>query len=376
MIFEGLGHKNQYMDKIAELNHLKILLISNMYPSKKKPYWGTFVKEQAICLKRAGCKICVVGDRGEGSDIISVILKYSCLLFRALFATLRFKPNIIHSHYIFPTGVIGLICSPLYNSHHVITSHRGDIFEMPFRSRVHFYFTKLCLMKAHRIIAVSEEIRNKMIKEFNVAQNKIHVIDMGVKITKLNKKKRDRNIFDDNKPIRILFIGISFFRKGGNTILKSAEIIKRSISRKFYILFIGEKPNGIDTELKLRGLYHNIRFLGFLTHDKTLKIISNSDIFILPSRSEGLPIAMLEAMSFHLPVIVTPVGDIPKVVKNLYNGLFVPYGDEISLANALIKLTSNYVLYNKLSQGAFNTSKKYSSYNKSLEVIKVYKTVV
>ena len=71
-------------------------------------------------------------------------------------------------------------------------------------------------------------------------------------------------------------------------------------------------------KLKLDG---NVNFLGF--RKDILRILAAMDIFIMPSLDEGLPIAMLEAMAVGLPVIVTPVGEIPRVIENKQNGILI-----------------------------------------------------
>lgn len=88
-----------------------------------------------------------------------------------------------------------------------------------------------------------------------------------------------------------------------------------------------------------------IRINRDLSDEQKYQILSNSDIFILPSYTDNLPISILEAMAFGLPVISTNIGEIPKVVQNNINGWIIEPGDNKSLKNAIIKYIKNHESY-------------------------------
>jgi glycosyltransferase involved in cell wall biosynthesis len=79
-------------------------------------------------------------------------------------------------------------------------------------------------------------------------------------------------------------------------------------------------------------------------------MLAKADVFVLPSYNEGLPMALLEAMSWGLPVITTPVGGIPEVVSNTQNGLLVTPGDIQQLSEAMQSLIKEEKL--RLSLGS------------------------
>lgn len=70
-------------------------------------------------------------------------------------------------------------------------------------------------------------------------------------------------------------------------------------------------------------------------------LLARADVLVLPSYTELLPMAMLEAMSHQVAVIVTPVGAIPEVISAGVTGLLVPVGDAAALANAICMLCQN-----------------------------------
>lgn len=75
-------------------------------------------------------------------------------------------------------------------------------------------------------------------------------------------------------------------------------------------------------------------------------MLNGADVYVLPSYKEGLPISILEAMSYSLPVISTRVGGIPEIIMNGKNGLLINPGDKEALYESIIKLkiVKNYVL--------------------------------
>ena len=81
-----------------------------------------------------------------------------------------------------------------------------------------------------------------------------------------------------------------------------------------------------------------ISFLGWVAHERCVNLFEETDIFVLPSHTEGLPNAMIEAMGAGKPVIVTPVGSIPDVIEDGKNGLIISVGDIEGLSKSLARL--------------------------------------
>jgi glycosyltransferase involved in cell wall biosynthesis len=351
---------------------MKVLVISNMYPSSENPAYGYFVKEQVRCLNILGYRVKVIKDRGEGGNFLLIGKKYISLMFRSFLATLITKPDIIHAHYIFPPGFIGWICSIIAGCPLIVTSHRGDVYDMPYRHKLLFKLTRFSLRNAKRIVAVSTDIKNKMVYDFKINSEKIYIINMGVRILSIEKKKYFHNIPGTRKKLKVIFIGTSFKRKGGHVLIDAAEEVHRKLPGKMCYEFIGEKPKGIDSLIEQKGLKKYVDFKNILAHNETLERLKSADIFVLPSYSEGLPIAMLEAMSFGIAVIVTPVGDIPLVIKNMVNGLLVPVGDYRLLAEAILSLVNDSFLLQSIGNQAKKTAQYHSSYKKALDLTTIY----
>jgi glycosyltransferase involved in cell wall biosynthesis len=109
----------------------------------------------------------------------------------------------------------------------------------------------------------------------------------------------------------------------------------------------------------------NIDLSGRLDHEKTLEEISNSDIIILPSRTESFGRVILEAFEFEKPVIASRVGGIPQILKDGENGILVNSCDPIGLADAMLKLSKDSELRDKLGKSG----------NKSLDDLPTFEEV-
>ena len=138
----------------------------------------------------------------------------------------------------------------------------------------------------------------------------------------------------EGEPARLLFLGEIGPRKGVFDLLEAI----RGEAGEGLRLDIG--GNRMETELKERiaalGLCHAVTFHGFVSGEAKAELLARADVFVLPSYNEGLPISILEAMSYGCAIISTSVGGIPEVVKG--NGLLVAPGDIAAIGEAVSKM--------------------------------------
>jgi glycosyltransferase involved in cell wall biosynthesis len=142
--------------------------------------------------------------------------------------------------------------------------------------------------------------------------------------------------------------------KGYQVLLQAASILNAG-SHSFHFIIAGHShPGGLyDGLLKLReelGLTHRVHFLGF-TEDPA-DFLSNLDIFLLSSTSEGFSIATIQAMAAGLPVVATRSGGPQEIVENGKNGLLVDVNNAGAIADALVSLVNDKALCAHLSKNA------------------------
>jgi glycosyltransferase involved in cell wall biosynthesis len=151
---------------------------------------------------------------------------------------------------------------------------------------------------------------------------------------------------------KLLFLGRVEKNKGIDELLEAVALLKPAF---FNIkLAIGGEGDldRVKQKAEALGIQNHIELLGWLTPEKKYQHLQQASIFVLPSYEEGLPMAMLEAMSMAKAVVVTAVGGIPSVVEHDVNGLLIPPRDVAALADALSKLLSNKTLQEELGSHA------------------------
>lgn len=137
------------------------------------------------------------------------------------------------------------------------------------------------------------------------------------------RKKRDQ----------VVFLGSLDARKGVIDLLRAFEDSQCSFTLK---ICGGGEQDVLDRVLSAQKAYpDNIEYMGYVTGDVKADLLCESAVFCLPSYGEGLPLAMLEAMSYGVIPVVTSVGAIPEVISDGVNGYLVSPGDVSGLVTAL-----------------------------------------
>jgi glycosyltransferase involved in cell wall biosynthesis len=190
--------------------------------------------------------------------------------------------------------------------------------------------------------------RSKSIFEKFVSRNKLEVIPNAVKtkLFKIEPQKRDSNV------VRILFIGgTEAKRKGIYDILKAIPLVIAREESNILFVFVGKcDEEKLKTICKKNNASAFVEILGYLSNEEKRKVISLSDIYVLPSYSEELPIAIIEAMAAGLPIISTPVGSIPDLIEEGVNGYLVAPGDYYGLAEKMLVLAKDKQLRQKMGK--------------------------
>jgi glycosyltransferase involved in cell wall biosynthesis len=154
---------------------------------------------------------------------------------------------------------------------------------------------------------------------------------------------------------RVLFVklGIIGRRKGSFELIDALAKLRPEILANVRLAIAG---NGEHAALRSRiashGLQSQVEVHGWLSAEQCKRLLASADAFVLPSHNEGLPMAMLEAMAWGLPPIVTPVGSIAEVVQHERNGLLTPPGDVDALARAMERLAADRELRLRLGAAA------------------------
>ncbi|KDS13775.1 glycosyl transferases group 1 family protein [Bacteroides fragilis str. 3725 D9 ii] len=163
----------------------------------------------------------------------------------------------------------------------------------------------------------------------------------------INKKKNDKFV--------ILFFGRLGKRKGIYDILDVLSEHREEFINKLEFLFGGDGDvEQVQAIIRERNLNDIAKYQGWVSGIKKERLLNQADAYILPSYNEGLPISVLEAMSYSLPIISTTVGGIPEILKNNENGFIIEPGDKIAIYHAISNLMANEAMAKRMGKDSLS----------------------
>lgn len=265
----------------------------------------------------------------------------------------KYKPDIIHLHSS-KAGTLGRIVFPTKKT--VYTVHGFDSIRLAFRKflPIERYLQHFC--KA--IIGVSKYDEKNLIAES--IRNNVSTIYNGISVPDCSKMS-DIDVFNQNKKI-ILTIARVAPPKRTDLFVDVARLLPQ-----YNFIWIGNQREVTE----FGELPSNCHFLGNIPNAGAF--CSKADLLMLPSNYEGLPMVILEAMSFGKPVVASNVGGVSEIVRNDVNG-YVLENDPQLFAEKIKHILENEGLYSKLSQNSLNIFQSELTVEKMVQgYLKIYK---
>jgi glycosyltransferase involved in cell wall biosynthesis len=291
------------------------------------------------------------------------------MIFEILEIIKRGEYNIVHVH-LFPASFFVAVASIFLDRSikFIFTEHSIYNRRRAFRIfKVLDYFTYL---RYRKIICVSKQVKSSLEKWLPSASYKTVIIRSGIPLNALPGKQLQK-IYD------VLFVGRLERVKGVDILLRAAGYLKKKYSMKIRIGIVGTGVLLSDLKrLSINlGINNTVEFLG--VRGDILSLLDKSSIFVLPSRWEGLPISILEAMSRNVPVIATSVGGISEIINDGEDGVLVTPENPELLARVIIYLLENEGLRAKLVTNAFKKVKEEFSIDRyTSDLLNLYKNII
>ncbi len=177
--------------------------------------------------------------------------------------------------------------------------------------------------------------------------------------------------------VHFLFLGLICNNKGIFDVLNAIADHKDELEGKIMLHIGGNgEVERLDSELKRLGIEDMVRYEGWLDKEKKQKLLSTADVYIMPSYVEGVPISILEAESYHKPVITTNVGGVGSIVKDQKSGIFVAPGNREEIYHAMKILADNETLRSQLGEAGYVISRDYLPEAVMNELINCYSAIL
>lgn len=379
---------------------MHIMFIPSWYSNVRNKVHGSFFKEQALELQKAGVEVTVAYNEVWPLTMLGKIheekgLKYNVedglktyryknynyipknpLMFKVfnkrmekLYKEIVKKEgaiDIIHAQSSLWGGISAAYIAEKYNIPLVITEH-SSVERGPYVKKSYIPFICDSYKKAQKVITVGNGLKNEI--ESLSGRQDIEVIGNLVDLSKFTIKKRIKNE-------KFIFFSLAFLEgeKGFDTLIKSFAKKFKDKEAVLYIGGDGSQRSWLEALTVENGVKDQIIFLGALSRDDVAKWMNKCDCFVLPSRYETFGVVYIEALASGRPVIGALNGGAEDIINNL-NGYLIPIDDIDILAEKMIEVYDNIESYDE-EEISSDCLKRFSPKVIVNKIISVYKEVL
>lgn len=237
----------------------------------------------------------------------------------------------LHNHIATASCTVAMLASALSSIPYSFTLHGPDIFFEPYRWRLD------AKIASARFVACISHFCRAQAMNFSDSEHwdKLHIVHCGVEPDRYAPKPRERGK-------HLLFVGRLAGVKGVPVLLDALRTL-RIDHPDLRVTFIGDGPERTALELRARnlGLDSITEFVGYKNQADVAITFAGTDIFVLPSFAEGVPVVLMEAMAAGVPVVTTHVAGVPELVEDGVHGILTHAGDSASLGRAIDALLND-----------------------------------
>ena len=274
-------------------------------------------------------------------SLMRKILVFNKAIFHFVRILLKGKVDLVHIHFssrgsTFRTLIL-IIFVLVFRKPVVLHSH-GSGFHLFYRQQSLWIqkIIRYLFSKTNRIIVLSNSWKEFYVNNLDLEESKIAILPNPVKLPSQNKLNKS------SSTVKFIFLGRIGERKGAFELIKAYSRIPVQHRNIATLTLAGDGDADVARNMvNDLNLADKVTILDWINSRERDSLLTDSDVFVLPSHNEGLPMAMIEAMSFGLPVITTPVGGIPELITHEDNGILIEPGNIEELSSAMQSLIEN-----------------------------------
>lgn len=232
----------------------------------------------------------------------------------------------LHNHIAKASCTVAMLASGLSGIPYSFTLHGPDIFFEP-----HHWRIDEKAARAAFVACISDFCRSQLMCFADQAHwDRFHIVHCGVDPARYQTAPHEGQ--------DILFVGRLAAVKGVPVLLEAIADLHKTF-KDSRVTLIGDGPDRAALEAQARGL--PVEFLGYKSQAEVAEALARTDLFVLPSFAEGVPVVLMEAMASGVPVVTTQIAGVPELVRDHHAGLLVPPGDSAALSRAIATLLAN-----------------------------------
>jgi glycosyltransferase involved in cell wall biosynthesis len=259
----------------------------------------------------------------------------------------RHRVAVAHSHE-FTMAVYGAWASWRVGVPHVITMHGSHYYGARLRRRLAM---RAAIAASRHIVAVSDPLARAISHDLGVRRSRVAVLPNGVRYTapELITLRDELRLSPDDR--LVVAVGNLYPVKGHHHLIDAAALLaERHPTLHVAIAGRGDLAESLRAQARDRGIDHRVHLLGL--RSDVAAVLAAADVFVLPSLSEGLPLALLEAMWAGLPIVASNVGEVAVALCDGEVGELVEPGDAAMLAGVLDRVLNDPGHARRLGDGA------------------------
>jgi glycosyltransferase involved in cell wall biosynthesis len=274
------------------------------------------------------------------------ILKHSAYFVEAaLLAGQMRRRNLthLHNHFSDSSCTVAMLAAILGGFTFSFTLHGPADFVMP-----GYWRLDEKIRRAKFVVCISEFARRQTLRFTPEGmENKLHIVHCGVDMNDFPPAERRESGH------QLLFIGRLAAAKGLSILLEAVADGRKTLP-DIKLTIVGDGPERASLENLAADLNLNtaVKFLGYQSQPQIRALLKQSDIFVMTSLAEGVPVVLMEAMAAGVPVIAPRIAGIPELIDDQVTGLLTPPGDPAATAGAILKILTDENLQRRFTQNA------------------------
>lgn len=313
--------------------------------------------ENIICLNKRKTKAS-----------LTLINKLAYLLFwpNLIYQIIKFKPDVIHSHYASSYGLLGALT--LFKPY-VVSAWGSDVMEFPKKNFLNKFILKFVLFRANKICVTSTALKKEIAA---YTKKQAYVIPFGVNLNVFYAN----NLPHDNTDFTFGIVkGLEPIYNIDKTIIAFYSLVKKHshLSLKLKIVGGGSQKENLLELINYYGLQNNIEMVGFVSHEQIPTHLNTMDVLINVSEAESFGVSVAEAMACQIPVIVSDLDGFKDLIPDESIGLITHSTSPLDISIAMEKYLMNNELRSTLAKNAFQRISEKFSWSQNLsEMEKLY----
>lgn len=273
---------------------------------------------------------------------------------------------ILHTHQYTPFFQ-AMLSRGLFGTRPIVFTEHGRHFpDLPSRKRS--IVNRLLLRRQDRLFGCGEAVRRALIENEGLPESRVEVIYNGVDLTALsrpdtNARERIRAEFGlDPSAFVVAQVARLHELKDHQTALRTIDEARKSVPGiRLLLAGDGDQRSAVEATIRERKLEEHVILAG--TRKDVANILAASDVFVLTSISEGIPLTVIEAMAARRPVVATAVGGLPELVENSVTGFLASSKDYLALSRSLVTLANDPDLRRQMADRAADRAETCFSLN-------------